>query len=476
MAAFKEYGNYDALGLAELIAQKQIKPEEALEAAIERIEATNPKINAVVQKQYDDARAAIAAGLPNGPLRGVPYLLKDLYTWQKGARVGNGSRIYDAFVADHDFTLVERYKAAGLVILGRTNTPEFGLNAATEPVVNGPTRNPWNLGRSAGGSSGGGAAAVAAGMVPAAHGTDGGGSIRIPAANCGLFGLKPNRARNPAGPDVGEGWSGLACGHAITRTVRDSAAFLDVSSGPAAGDPYWAPPPSRPFLLEVGDEPGKLRIAVMKKAVGGVPVHPECIKGVESVAKLCADLGHHVVEAAPDFDFAALRWAMGVIIAANLRNALDYRLEILKREQRQGDVERITELWAEQARKLTARDYARAIVIVHGVGRRFGAFFRDHDLLLSPTLAEPPLPLGATDMMGNDLEAYNERLFRLIPFTPPFNVSGGPAASLPLHWTADGLPVGIQLGADFGNEALLFRIAAQLEGARPWKDKRPPIA
>ena len=476
MAAFKEYGNYDALGLAELIAQKQIKPEEALEAAIERIEATNPKINAVVQKQYDDARAAITAGLPNGPLRGVPYLLKDLYTWQKGARVGNGSRIYDAFVADHDFTLVERYKAAGLVILGRTNTPEFGLNAATEPVVNGPTRNPWNLGRSAGGSSGGGAAAVAAGMVPAAHGTDGGGSIRIPAANCGLFGLKPNRARNPAGPDVGEGWSGLACGHAITRTVRDSAALLDASSGPAAGDPYWAPPPSRPFLLEVGDEPGKLRIAVMKKAVGGVAVHPECVKGVESVAKLCAELGHHVVEAAPDFDFAALRWAMAVIIAANVRNALDYRLEVLKREQRQGDVERITELWAEQARKMTARDYAQTVVIVHGVGRRFGAFFRDHDLLLSPTLAEPPLPLGSTDMMGNDLDAYNERLFRLIPFTPQFNVSGGPAASLPLHWTEDGLPVGIQLGADFGNEALLFRIAAQLEAARPWKDKRPPIA
>jgi len=250
MAAFKEYGNYDALGLADLVAKKQVKAEEVLEAAVERIEAINPKINAVVQKQYDDARATLRAGLPQGPLAGVPYLLKDLYTWQKGARIGNGSRIYDSFVADHDFTLVERYKAAGLIILGRTNTPEFGLNAATEPSVNGPTRNPWDLGRSAGGSSGGAAAAVAAGMVPAAHGTDGGGSIRIPAANCGLFGLKPNRARNPAGPDVGEGWSGLACGHAITRSVRDSAALLDASSGPAAGDPYWAPPPGRPFLME----------------------------------------------------------------------------------------------------------------------------------------------------------------------------------------------------------------------------------
>ena len=203
MAAFKEYADFDALGLGELVAKKEVTPQEVLEAAIERIEAVNPKINAVVQKTYDEARAALRTNLPPGPLAGVPYLMKDLYAWQKGARIGNGSRLYDGFVADHDFTLVERYKAAGLVILGRTNTPEFGLNAATEPVVNGPTRNPWNLERSSGGSSGGAAAAVAAGMVPAAHGTDGGGSIRIPAANCRLFGLKPNRARNPAGPDVG---------------------------------------------------------------------------------------------------------------------------------------------------------------------------------------------------------------------------------------------------------------------------------
>jgi amidase/6-aminohexanoate-cyclic-dimer hydrolase len=475
MAAFKEYGSYDALGLGELIAAKEVTAEEVLEAAVERIEALNPQLNAVVQKQYDAARATIRAGLPKGPLAGVPYLLKDLYTWQQGARVGNGSRIYDGFVADHDFTLVERYKAAGLVILGRTNTPEFGLNAATEPAVNGPTPNPWRLDRSAGGSSGGAAAAVAVGMVPAAHATDGGGSIRIPAANCGVFGLKPNRARNPIGPDVGEGWSGLACGHAVTRSVRDSAALLDATSGPAPGDPYWPPPPARPFLQEVGAEPGRLRIALKKKTISGTPVHPECVEGVEAVARLCADLGHRVEEATPAFDFAALRWAMGVIIAANVRNALDYRLEALKREQRQGDVERITELWAEQGRRFTARDYARSIVIVHDVGRRFGAFFRKYDLLLSPTLAEPPLPLGATDMTGNDLDAYNERLFRLIPFTPQFNVSGGPAASLPLHWTADGLPVGIQLGADFGNEALLFRVAAQLEAARPWRDRRPKL-
>ena len=475
MAAFKEYADYDALGLGELIARKQVTPAEVLDAAIERIEAVNPRINAVVQKAYDEARAVIRAGLPSGPLAGVPYLMKDLYAWQKGARVGNGSRLYDGFIADHDFTLVERYKAAGLVILGRTNTPEFGLNAATEPVVNGPTRNPWNLERSAGGSSGGAAAAVAAGMVPAAHGTDGGGSIRIPAANCGLFGLKPNRGRNPAGPDVGEGWSGLACSHALTRSVRDSAALLDATSGPAPGDPYWAPPPARPFLQEVGAKPGKLRIALTRKTITGTPVHPECVKGVEAAARLCEELGHRVEEAMPEFDFVGLRWAMGVVISANLRNGLDMRLDALKRTQKEDDVERITALWAEQGRRHTARDYARALVIVHGVGRRFGEFFRKYDVLLSPTVAEPPLPLGSTDMMGNDLDAYNERLFRLIPFTPQFNVSGGPAASVPLYWTPDGLPIGIQFGADFGNEAILFRLAAQLEQAQPWRDKRPKL-
>jgi amidase/6-aminohexanoate-cyclic-dimer hydrolase len=473
MSAFRHYADYDALGLADLVARKQVTAAELLDAAIERIEALNPKLNAVVQKAYDDARGAIARGLPPGPLSGVPFLMKDLYAWQQGARIGNGSRLYDGFVADHDFTLVERYKAAGLVILGRTNTPEFGLNAATEPVVNGPTRNPWNPQRSAGGSSGGAAAAVAVGMVPAAHATDGGGSIRIPAANCGVFGLKPNRGRNPAGPDVGEGWSGLACGHVVTRTVRDSAALLDASSGPAPGDPYWAPPPARPFLHEVGADPGRLRIALQTKTNAGTPVHADCVAGAESVAKLCVELGHHVEEATPAFDFNGLRWAMDVIISGSLRNAVDARLDALKRELRQGDLERITALWAERGRRYTARDYARALVVVHGIGRSFGAFFRRYDLLLSPVLAEPPLPLGTTDMMGEDLDAYNERLFRLIPFTPQFNAGGGPAMSLPLHWTADGLPVGIQFGADFGNEALLFRIAAQLEAARPWKDRRP---
>jgi amidase len=475
MAAFKEYANYDALGLAELIARKKITAGEALDAAIERIEALNPRINAVVQKMYDEGRQTLKAGLPTSPLAGVPFLLKDLYTWFAGSRVGNGSRLYDGFVADHDFTLVERYKHAGLVILGRTNTPEFGLNAATEPVVNGPTRNPWNLEHSSGGSSGGAAAAVAAGMVPVAHGTDGGGSIRIPAANCGLVGLKPTRARNPAGPDVGEGWSGLAIGHVISRSVRDTAAFLDASGGPSPGDPYWAPPPSRPFLKEVGAAPGKLRIALYTKPITGVPVHAECVAGAEAAARLCEELGHTVTEAAPQFDWEALRWAMQVIIGGTLRSTVDFRLAGLGRKLQPGDLERVTAEWYEAGGKFSARDYARAITIVHGVGRRFGAFFADHDVLLSPTLAEPPLPLGATDMMKNDLASYNERLFQLIPFTPLFNVSGGPGISLPLHWSSAGLPIGIHFGANFGNEAVLLRLAAQLEQAKPWHNRRPPL-
>jgi amidase/6-aminohexanoate-cyclic-dimer hydrolase len=475
MTAFPEYENYDALGLAELIAQKKVSAAEVLDAAIGRIEALNPRLNAVVQKMYDEARQAMQAGVPQGPLAGVPFLLKDLYTWYKGARVGNGSHLYDGFVADHDFTIVERYKRAGLLILGRTNTPEFGLNAATEPAVNGPTRNPWNLQHSSGGSSGGAAAAVAAAMVPAAHATDGGGSIRIPAANCGVVGLKPTRARNPAGPDVGEGWSGLAGGHVVSRTVRDTAALLDASCGPSPGDPYWAPPPARPFLEEVGAAPGKLRIALCTKPATGLPVHADCIAGAKTAAELCESLGHRVTEAAPKFDWEGLSWAMQVIIGGNLRSSVDSRLASLGRSLQQGDLERITAEWYEMGGKFTARDYARAITIVHGIGRRFGAFFADYDVLLSPVLAEPPLPLGATDMMRMDLKAYNEKLFRLIPFTPQFNVSGGPGISLPLHWTAGGLPVGVHFGANFGNEPVLLRLAAQLEQAQPWRDRRPPV-
>ncbi len=474
MAAFSEYEDFDALGLAALVAKREVTAEEVLEAAIARTEARNPAINAVINTMYDEAQRTIAAGLPPGPLSGAPFMLKDLYALYSGTPVSNGSNLFDGFVADHDLTLVARMRSAGLVVMGKTNTPEFGLNAATEPVVHGATRNPWNTERSAGGSSGGAAAAVAAGMLPMAHATDGGGSIRIPAANCGLFGLKPTRGRNPAGPDVGEGWSGLACGHVVSRSVRDSAALLDAVAGPAPGDPYLAPPLARPLVEEVGADPGRLRIGLLTTAPSGVPVDPECVAAAEAAGRLCEELGHVVEEAAPDISMEAVLKALRNIIASNVRMVMDLRLRALGREQREGDVEAITALWAEEGRRMSGADYARAVLAIHTTGRRFGQFFEDYDLLISPTLAQPPLPLGAIDMMWDDLDRYYEALGNHIQFTPQFNASGCPAATLPLHWTADGLPVGVQLGARLGDEATLIRISSQIEAARPWWDRRPP--
>ncbi len=474
MAGFDDYDQHDAVGLAALIARREISAEEVVEAAIARIEAANPALNAVIHPMFDEGRAALARGLPEGPLAGVPYLLKDLYMLYAGVPTRNGCGLFADHVADHDSTLTERLKAAGLVILGKTNTPEFGISAGTEPATFGATKNPWNTEHSAGGSSGGAAAAVAAGMVPAAHATDGGGSIRIPASCCGLFGLKPTRARNPMGPDVGEGWSGLAGGHAVTRSVRDSAVLLDATHGPAPGDPYHAPAPARPFRQEAGTDPGRLRIALTTEDPAGGAVDRACVAAAEDAAKLCEDLGHTVEQAAPDYDPTAMRWAMHVIIAGNLHNAISMREQALGRERRADEVERITAIWADEGATLSAGSYARAIQIVHGIGRRFGAFFESHDILLSPTLATPPVPLGTFDMMSEDLSSYNTALFAHIPFTPPFNLSGCPAMSVPLHWTEDGLPVGVQFGAGFGNEAVLFRLAGQLEAARPWRDRRPP--
>jgi len=473
---FQEYESYDMLGLAQLIQSRAVSAGEVLSAALDRIAQRNPRFNAVTFTFEDLARRQIAGGLPAGPLSGVPYLMKDLYQLYAGAPVSNGSRLFDGFIADHDSTLVERLKAAGIVIVGRSNTPEFGLNCTTEPARFGPTRNPWKSSHSAGGSSGGASAAVAAGMVPAAHATDGGGSIRIPASHCGLFGLKPTRGRNPAGPDVGEGWSGLAGGHAVTWSVRDSAALLDATSGPASGDPYWAPPRKRPFIEEVGADPGRLRIALNVEHPSGRKVSAETRGAAEAAAKLLEGLGHSVEHAAPTLDIEGALSAIRTIIAANLAAGIGYRLAVLGRKKLgAGDVENITALWAEEGKRLAAADYAAAITTVHGIGRRFGAFFQRYDVLLSPVVAGPPVPLGTFDMMGKDLDAYFGKLFDYVCFTGQFNFSGGPAASVPFHWTAEGLPVGIQIGADLGNEAVLFRLASQIEAARPWKDKRPAL-
>ncbi len=470
----KDYERYDGLGLADLVKTRAVTAKELLTAAVARIEARNPAVNAVVNRLYDRAEAAIAAELPAGPFAGVPYLLKDLGVYYTGTVTSSGSAFFRDAIADHDSEIVARLKRAGLVILGKTNTSEFGLSTSVEPKLFGPTRNPWNLEFSAGGSSGGAAAAVASGMLPVAHATDGGGSIRIPASCCGLFGLKPTRARTPLGPDFGEGWSGMGVGHAVTRSVRDSAALLDVTAGPDVGDPYWAPPPGGPYLAEVGVDPGRLRIAFTTKAWSGHPVDVECVAAVLASAKLCESLGHSVAEASPFIDEELHNKARRVVIGANTRTTLEARGKALGREPRPDDVETFTWAAAESGRELTASDYAGAIRVLHQVGRVVGRFFTRYDVLLTPTMCEPPYKLGVLSMSGNDPQTYLQALLGTIAFTSLFNTAGNPAMSVPLHWSASGLPVGVQFAAPFGDEATLLRLGSQLEAARPWVDRRPP--
>jgi amidase len=343
----------------------------------------------------------------------------------------------------------------------------------TEPVLHGPTRNPWNMMYSAGGSSGGSGAAVSSCMVPAAHGSDGGGSLRVPSSNGGLFGYKPTRGRTPAGPDAGEGWSGLSLEHAVTRSVRDSAAILDATQGFAPGDPYCAPQRDRPFLAEVGEDPGRLRIALTTKGKLGEAIDPECVQAARNAARLCDSLGHEVVEVEPDYDAEAVRWALKVIITSNMANVLAMAGRARGRGVAEGEVERVTWQWAEEGKRMSGADYARAVQVLHVTGRRVAAFFDRFDAALSPTLASPPLKLGVVNMMRNDPEVFFDDLFDRLPFTPLYNVTGGPAMTVPLHWTASGMPVGVQFGGDFGDDATLFRLASQLETAQPWINRFP---
>jgi Asp-tRNA(Asn)/Glu-tRNA(Gln) amidotransferase A subunit family amidase len=475
MGAFSEYHRYDAVGLAELVRRREVTPDELLNAAIARAETSNPAVNAICLPMYEEARSAIAGGLHEGPFTGVPFLLKDLYAMVAGAPLTNGSALFADFVPDRDSELVVRYRRAGLIVFGRTSSPELGLCYTTEPSLYGPTRNPWNLDRVAGGSSGGSAAAVAAGIVPAAHASDGGGSIRVPASCCGLFGLKPTRGRNPAGPLLGEGWAGMSTAHAISRSVRDSAALLDVSSGPDVGDPYWAPPPSRPFADEVGADPGGLRIAVSAEPPNGAAVHPDCIAAMEDAARLCADLGHHVEPATPPYEPEVMDEATSAIVGANVRATIEQRAAVLGRDPSADDVERMTWALAELGVGVDGAAYVKAIQTMHGIGRRIGHWFLDYDVLLTPTLAKPPIPIGALDMMTEDREVYRDQIRSFVAFPVLSNVTGAPAMSVPLYWNAEDLPIGVQFVGRFGDEATLFRLAAQLEAARPWAARRPPL-
>jgi amidase/6-aminohexanoate-cyclic-dimer hydrolase len=469
-----DYEQFDGVGLAELVAKKEVTPKELLEAAIARVEERNPRLNAVVQRMYDEAHAAIARGLPQGPFTGVPYLLKDLGALYAGTATTAGSAFFRDMVADHDTEMVVRLKRAGLVIFGKTSTSELGLSSSSETRLFGATRNPWNTAHSAGGSSGGAAAAVAAAVVPMAHASDGGGSIRIPASACGLVGLKPTRARNPAGPDVGEGWSGASVHHAVTRSVRDTAALLDATAGPDIGDPYWAPPAARPFSREVGADPGALRIAFTTRAWSGKAVDGDCIAAVEAAARLLESLGHHVREDRPEWDEAARQEAARIIIAANTRATLAARAKVLGREPNPDEVEPYTLRVADLDRAASGSDYARAIVVCHRMGRAVGRFFTGCDVLVTPTMCRPPPRLGVIAPENDDGEAYRDAILGTIAFTQPFNTAGHPAISLPLASSASGLPIGVQLAGAFGAEATLLRLASQLEQAAPWAGRRPP--
>jgi amidase len=474
MSGFKDYDDYDALGLAQLVSNKDVRPDELLDEAIRRVETTDSQVNALTQHHYDLAKAAIDEGLPEGPFRGVPFLLKDLGVGLKGTITSAACKLTKDSVADHDSTLVERYKRAGLVIFGKTNTPEFGLTATTEPDLFGPSHNPWSLEHSTGGSSGGAAAAVAAGYVPVAHASDGGGSIRIPAACCGVFGMKPSRARTPSGPDIGEGWAGLSLAHCVSRTVRDSAALLDASHGAAPGDPYAAPHFGGSFLEEMGRSPGRLRIAVQTKPNSDTVVHPDCLAAVAKTAKLLEDMGHIVEEAEPDLAPGAigdaLRFASSVGTAANL----DAHAERLGRPITEEDVEWVTWRTYQRAKDVLASDYARSIQLIHQVTRKCGFFFEDYDLHLAPTLGTPPRRLGELDTMNKDTKPYATLIGSYSPFTAMFNITGQPSTSIPMHWNDEGLPIGVMLTGRFGDEATLFQASRQLEEANPWAARRPP--
>ena len=476
MSSNNELTWLDATAQAELVRTKELKPIELVEAAIERIERVNPQINAVIHKLYDEARATANNDLPDGAFKGVPFLLKNIFGWYAGAPNDQGSAFVKGFIAPHDSTLVQRYKQAGLVVCGITNAPEFGILPTTEPQLYGATRNPWKLNHSTGGSSGGSAAAVAAGLVPFAHANDGGGSIRIPASCCGLVGLKPTRARNPLGPDFGDVYSGLIAEHALTRSVRDCAALLDATAGPEVGDPYCAPAPARPFLQEVGASPGRLRIAFTTSASNGADLHPDVIAATLDAAKLCESLGHEVVEATPFIDPEKLVPMFMVLWASGMAWTIDGYARILGKTPTPEQFEPGTWALYQMGKQRSAAEYLAAVQWLQGMAREIGRFMLNYDVWLTPTLGAPPLLIGAMDSTPENPLNGMRVAAEFVPFTPLTNVTGQPSISLPLHWNEAGLPIGTHWTAGFGDEATLFRLAAQLETARPWAEKRPGVS
>jgi amidase len=476
MTDFDKVTWLDATAQADLVRRKQLSAVELVEAAIARIERLNPALNAVITTMYEEARAAAAGTLPEGPFTGVPFLLKDIIACCRGVCMTCGSPSLSRYVPDHDSELVARYRRAGLIILGKTNLPEFGILPTTESRLHGRAHNPWDLTRTTGGSSGGSAAAVAAGLVAMAHGNDGGGSIRIPASCCGVFGLKPTRARNPLGPDFGDMGSGLVAEHALTRSVRDSAALLDATAGPDIGDPYWAPPADRSFIDEVGADPGRLHIGFTAEPATDVEIHPDCVDAVLDAAKLCADLGHEVTEAKVNLPGQLMMHSFTAVWSALAAWSVDSTAYATGQAPGHEQFEPLTWAVAERARQQSASAYLMAVSALQRVSRQVARLFVDYDVLLTPTLAQPPLLLGSFDAPPDNPWQALVRAGEFVPFTPLCNITGQPAMSVPLYWNNDGLPIGSHFIGRFGEEATLFRLAAQLEAARPWAHRRPSVS
>ena len=492
---FSDYMKHDAIGLAELVSKREVSASELAEAALSRIDDVNPKINAVVHRYDSKARATAIGPLPAGPFHGVPFLVKNLQDGSySGTLMTMGSKALRSYVAPHDSEIVARYQRSGVVIVGATNSPELGLMGTTEPTLYGPTRNPWNLDLSAGGSSGGAAAAVAAGIVPAAHANDGGGSIRIPASACGLFGLKPTRGRMPLGPDASDGWNGFAVPHVISHTVRDSAAFLDVTHGADLGAPYVAPKPEHPFVQELSRTPGALRIGMVTQSILGQDTHPDCVAACEDAAKLASSLGHSIEPVNLPISPDEVRLSYLTVIAACTAADVSSISQLLGRPVGPADFEPSTWFMKQIGDALTAADLERARINIGKVTRVIAGLFTSYDVLMTPTLAHPPVRIGELDLKPHErfglaiLRAINTKgiLKRILvqlaaamlektPNTMLFNMTGQPAMSVPLYWNAEGAPIGIQFVGRFGDEATLLRLAKQLEQARPWAGKRPTI-
>jgi amidase len=470
-----DYSSYDGVGLADLVRKGAVTPAELTEAAIARIEKHNPTLNAVVYKGFDDARSDAEGPLPNGPFRGVPFLIKDLGMPVAGWPLSHGSRFARDVVDEADGGLTSRYRQSGVVLLGKTNTPEYGITGTTESRHLGPCRNPWNPDHIAGGSSGGSASAVAAGIVPMAHASDGLGSIRIPAACCGLVGLKVTRDRNPNLPDGFDYALGNVVDHVVSRTVRDSAAMLDATGIPEPHSPYPAPPKERLYLEEVTRSPGKLRIAWSSETPSGRPIDPEIQAALERVAALLKGLGHEVFEKGLGVDYRALYASRGAAAASNFAAGMARLIERVGREPEEDELEPLTWTLLKGGRRQTGADALRSLQETRMLNRATLAFFDDVDVYLTPVLGTPVPKIGFMDPVAVEPKEVNRRQGRVFPFTPPFNYSGQPSLSLPLEMDSAGLPIGMMFTACYADEATLFRLAGQLEKEAPWKDRRPRV-